>query len=129
MASPSKSSSAPLSVVGRLPTVEPPFPLGPAGLGLWDSILADFTIEDSAGLAMLAQAAAVADRAAMLAEVVARDGPIIMGKNRAPRTNPAVRDEISCRSFIVRTLQRLGVNMEPVRASVGRPPAAWKPRA
>jgi hypothetical protein len=32
-----------------------------------------------------------------------------------------VKDEISARAFVVRTLIKLGLNFEPVRASAGRP--------
>jgi hypothetical protein len=35
---------------------------------------------------------------------------------------PAIKTELEARSFVVRTLARLGLNFEPVKASVGRPP-------
>src|SRR5262245_34743122 len=115
---------SPLSAVPPSPSSPPPPPsLGPAGRALWTSILADFSIEDSAGLAMLEQAAAAADRAAMLAEVIERDGAVVEGKS-----NSAFKDELAARSFIVRTLQRLGCNLEATRSTLGRP-AKWRPGA
>ena len=42
--------------------------------------------------------------------------------------NPAIKDELALRSFIVRTLQRLGLNLETVKP-VGRPGGAgWRGR-
>ena len=41
---------------------------------------------------------------------------------RGVKAHPAIREELSCRGFIVRTLQKLGLNFEPVRAWPGRPP-------
>jgi hypothetical protein len=38
-----------------------------------------------------------------------------------PKAHPALRDELALRAFITRTLQRLGLDVEPVRAGVGRP--------
>jgi len=34
------------------------------------------------------------------------------------------RDELANRAFVVRTLERLGVNVETIK-SVGRPPRKW----
>jgi hypothetical protein len=41
---------------------------------------------------------------------------------------PAVKDELACRAFVVRTLERLGLNVEGVKP-VGRPPdsVGWTP--
>ena len=40
------------------------------------------------------------------------------------REHPALRCELASRSFCVRTLARLGLDYEPVKA-VGRPPSAY----
>ena len=74
---------------------------------------------------MLAQACAAADRVAALAEKIDIDGAVIATKN-GPKVHPAVKEELAGRAFIVRTLQALGLNLEPARA-VGRP-TAWKKR-
>jgi hypothetical protein len=39
-----------------------------------------------------------------------------------PRSHPGIRDELACRSFVTKTIQRLGLNFEAVKPSVGRPP-------
>jgi hypothetical protein len=37
------------------------------------------------------------------------------------REHPALKHELSNRAFVVRTLSRLGLDVEPLRPSVGRP--------
>ena len=51
----------------------------------------------------------------------ARDGAIVRTATGI-KAHPAIREELSCRGFIVRTLQKLGLNYEPLRAAPGRPP-------
>ena len=68
---------------------------------------------------MLAQCCAAADRAEALRTQIDQDGEVIttrMGK----KDNPLLKHEIAARSFVVRTLSRLGLNVEPVRGP-GRP--------
>jgi hypothetical protein len=36
------------------------------------------------------------------------------------KAHPCLKDEIACRSFIVRTLERLGVTVEPLKP-IGHP--------
>jgi hypothetical protein len=44
-----------------------------------------------------------------------------------PKAHPALRDELAGRAFIVRTLERLGLNVETIKP-MGRPSKAWKYR-
>ena len=37
---------------------------------------------------------------------------------------PLLKHELAARAFVVRTLARLGLDLEPVRAGPGRPPGA-----
>jgi hypothetical protein len=60
-----------------------------------------------------------------LAERIAEDGEVIETEN-GPKVHPALKEQLAHRSFIVRTLRALGLNLEPVR-SVGRP-TAWQKR-
>jgi hypothetical protein len=68
--------------------------------------------EELAGLALGAQPYLAGLRA---------DGEIIRSR-AGPRSNPAIKTELEARSFVVRTLQRLGLNFEPTRTTVSRPP-------
>jgi len=96
----------PMTVVDRGSTgIEPPRPLGLHGRALWNSVQGAYRIDDVGGIELLAQACAAADRVEALAEL---------------------RDELQGRAFIVRTIERLGLNLETIKP-VGHPPGpAWR---
>jgi len=126
-----KSPEKPLlSVVSsRAATISPPRPLGSHGTALWDRIQAEFDIHDCGGAELLAQACQALDRAEGLAAAIARDGDVVRSRGGVFKTHPAVREELACRSFVVRTLERLGVTSETVKRP-GRPPSGgvgWQP--
>jgi phage terminase small subunit len=101
--------------------VEPPPSLDEPGRNFWRRIMSEFVIDDTAGRALLEQACAGLDRAEKLAEVIRQDGEVVRTRTGV-RAHPAIREELSARSFVVRTIQRLGLTLEPLRASPGRPP-------
>ena len=121
-----KSAKPPLRIVGNLDAPglqgpQPSRPLGAHGEKLWRRATAEYDIDDVAGVEMLTLACQALDRAEALAACIETDGEIV----RTPqgiKSHPAIREELSCRGFIVRTLQKLGLNFEPVRAGPGRPP-------
>jgi hypothetical protein len=100
--------------------IQPPFTLGKHGRSLWDRVQAEFDCSDVAGVEMLAQICATADLAEQLQQEIERDGAVIRVRGTI-RSHPAAKDMIAARSFVVRGLQKLGLNYEPVRASGGRP--------
>jgi hypothetical protein len=55
-----------------------------------------------------------------LHEQIDRDGEVVRHRGGV-KEHPALKIELAARSFVVRTLQRLGLNYEPVRAKAGRP--------
>ena len=120
----------PFSVVSALPVQvpDPPRPLGLHGRQLWDTAQREYAITDVGGRELLAQACAAEDTAESLAEAIARDGHVIHSRTGVPRTHPAVKDELACRAFVVRTLERLGLNIETIKPP-GRPPRpfGWSP--
>jgi hypothetical protein len=114
----------PLTLVGPGATdTRPPRKLGEHGMALWNAVLAEYFIEDVAGIEFLAQACAAADRVEALAEQISAEGEILHSRT-GPRAHPGIKDEIALRSFIVRTIQRLGLNFEALRPAPGRPPGA-----
>jgi hypothetical protein len=123
------TSRSNMSIVQASPSAmtDPPANLGSAGINLWRSIMADYDISDAGGLALLEQAAFACDRAERLRAEIDAAGEIIHGRN-GPREHPGLKGELAVRSFLVRTLQRLGINLEPVRPEPGRPSGAakWK---
>jgi hypothetical protein len=102
----------------------PPSVLGKAGRNLWQSIMSEYDIADSGGLALLEQACAAVDGIAECDVIIARDGHMIRGKF-GPREHPLLKNQLAQRAFVCRTLQRLGLNLEPVK-SIGRP-GGWSP--
>jgi hypothetical protein len=110
----------PLTVVASPSTgIAPPRPLGEHGHELWAAVQHEYAVTDRGGVELLAQACAALDRAEALAARIAEDGEVIYGKT-GPKAHPAIKDEIGCRAFVCRTLQRLGLNVEAIKP-VGRP--------
>jgi len=97
----------------------PPRPLGPHGAALWGRIQSEYAIADSAGTELLLQACQALDRAEQLADAIADDG-VVVHTTTGVRTHPAVKEELACRAFTVRTLTRLGLDLEPAKP-IGRP--------
>jgi hypothetical protein len=79
-----------------------------------------YVVEDAAGVEMLTQLCAALDRAEALSARVAEDGEIDRTLTGI-KAHPAIKEELACRGFAVRTLQKLGLNFEPLRAGPGRP--------
>ena len=97
-----------------------PRTLGAPGLSLWNRIMSEYRIEDCGGLEILTQACQALDRAEGLRGEIERDGEVLRLGDTI-KDHPALKHELANRAFIVRTLVRLGLNFEPVRAAVGRP--------
>jgi hypothetical protein len=123
---PSKKPS--LKVVGSPaePFDPPPRPLGEHGLSLWQSIIRDYRFDDAPGRETLYAVCAALDTAEACAAEVRADGPVIRTK-AGIKEHPALRAELANRSFIVRTLARLGLDLEPIKA-IGRPPMKSYPQ-
>jgi hypothetical protein len=121
-------TNPPLSLVSPdANRIAPPRPLDSHGAALWDRVMAAYSITDEGGIELLAQACAALDRAEALREAIDRDGEVIRARS-GPKVHPACKDELACRAFVVRTLERLGLNVEAVK-SPGRPtnPHGWIP--
>src|SRR5262245_24235479 len=106
-----------LSLVENAPN--PPRKLRPAGESLWFRVQNEYRITDVGGVELLMQACLAIDRAEELAAIIDQDGARIMTKSGL-KDHPCLKRELAARSFIVRTLQRLGVTDEPLKA-IGHP--------
>jgi hypothetical protein len=103
----------------------PPRHLGQHGRQLWDAVQREYGIADRGGIELLAQCCAAADTAEALAAAIARDGAVIYSRTGVPRSHPAVKDALACRAFIVKTIERLGLNVEAIKPGPGRPTSAY----
>ena len=111
-----------LTIVGseKTTTTQPPRKLGKHGQSLWTTVLAEYDISDRGGVEILVQACLSLDRAEECADQINVDGPTIMTKS-GMREHPLLKNELANRAFVCRSLQRLGLNLEVVKPTVGRP--------
>jgi hypothetical protein len=109
------------AVPTAITSLDPPRKLDAPGRGLWDRIMAEYDIADSGGMEMLCQACQSLDRAEALRAEIDRDGEVIRVRGSV-REHPALKHELASRSFVVRALARLNLNVEPLHPSAGRPP-------
>jgi hypothetical protein len=100
----------------------PPPGLGKVGLSLWTRITSAYDISDAGGIELLAQCCAAADRAEALRKRIDQDGEVLTTATGIVKDHPALKHELASRSFVVRTLVRLGLSVEPLRGpGPGRP--------
>ncbi|MBR0730374.1 hypothetical protein JQ595_16605 [Bradyrhizobium japonicum] len=98
----------------------PPASLGEAGTELWRRIHRDYHVEDASGLETLTQICAAADTLAKLDAEIERDGMIIRSKS-GMRENPLLKIQLATRSFVTRSLARMGFDVIQPRTEIGRP--------
>jgi hypothetical protein len=98
----------------------PPKNLGATGAALWKSIQNEYAISDAGGVELLTQICHAADRAKNMSDMIKRDGEVIETK-MGPKDHPCLKHEISNRAFVVRGIQKLGLNLEPVKPGKGNP--------
>ena len=101
----------------------PPAYLGATGADLWREIVKVYVFDDRGAYETLAQACSAADRAEACRVQINNDGELIRTKSGV-RDHPLIKHELAARAFVVRTLARLGLDLEPVRDGPGRPPGA-----
>jgi P27 family predicted phage terminase small subunit len=104
-------------------SLAPPSTLDKTGATLWRSVMAEYDIRDAGGLEILRQSCEAADRVQEFSQVIARDGPMIRTK-QGPKDHPLLKHELAARAFVVRSLHRLGLDVEPVKA-IGRPAGSF----
>jgi hypothetical protein len=102
----------------------PPRPLGAAGTRLWAAVTTEYGLNDAGGIEILAQACAAADRAEELADLINKEGAVITVRGIS-KEHPALRQELANRAFVTRCIARLGLDVEPVRSTVGRPSGVY----
>jgi hypothetical protein len=98
----------------------PPAHLGAAGRDLWCSIQASYALDDPGGLALLQVAAEAADRVAICRRQLDAEGEVIVIRG-APRAHPAAALERDARAAMIRAIEELHLDIEPLRDRPGRP--------
>jgi hypothetical protein len=107
----------------------PPRTLGHHGQSLWDRVLSEYDMHDVAGRELLTLACQALDRTEALREAIDRDGELIVSRTGGLREHPSIKPELANRAFVVKTLTKLGLDLEPLRTGPGRPPqpGGWSP--
>ena len=127
-----KPQKLPLKLVGANPLAppinrfQPPPNLGASGATCWKRIMTEYDIQDAGGLELLNQLCAGLDDIASYDAIIERDGVMILTKTGI-RAHPLLKEKLSVRAFVARTIQRLGLNIEVVRPTSGRPPGQAYP--
>ena len=75
---------------------------------------------------MLLQICEAADSLTSFDEQIARDGGPTIRSKSGIREHPLLKHQLATRSFIVRSLHRLGLDIEPARHEIGRPAGAYR---
>ena len=111
-----------LTVINPDPTAaEPSRPLGQAGRTMWDYFTRAYDFNDVAGSEIMCTICEARDTISRLEAEIATDGDVIRTRGGHVKAHPAQRDLLANRAFIIRTLDRLGLNSEAVRQASGRP--------
>lgn len=102
-------------------TSKPDHSLGKAGATLWSAIVTEYDVSDAGGRQLLMLACQALDRAEALREQIDEEGEIVSDAKGNRRDHPGLKHELQNRSFVAKSLSRLGLSLEmPVRG-VGRP--------
>lgn len=101
---------------------KPPKHLSAEARRWWRRVLAEYGIEDAAGLMILGQALEAYDRLREAQELIRRDGLIIATPaTGAKHLHPAARVEKEARTLLLTAWKQLGLDIEPP-GPIGRPP-------
>ena len=87
----------------------------------------EYQVDDAAGVEMLLQVCETLNRIAACEARIAKDGVMILGARGALAPHPLLATVQAARTFVVRTVDKLGLSYEPIR-NVGRPSGfgAWR---
>jgi hypothetical protein len=126
-----KPQKPPLKLVANQPAppvnrLQPPPNLRASGANCWKRVMAEYDVQDSGGLELLQQLCASLDDIASYDAIIDAEGVMIRAKI-GTKAHPLLKERLSARAFVARTIQRLGLNIEVVRPTSGRPPGQSYP--
>jgi P27 family predicted phage terminase small subunit len=99
-----------------------PAHLKPSGAKLWRDLVDEYSIQDAAGLALIATAAEALDRMKAAQAAIAEHGEVVSDRYGGVRLNPACGLEKDARNGLLAALKALNLDLEPLRDGPGRPP-------
>lgn len=98
-----------------------PAHLGKHGKALWEGIVRDYAIDDSAGLTLLSTACECLDRMKEAQALVKKHGAVFEDRYGGLKSNPANKIELDSRNGMLAALRALNLDLEPLRDGPGRP--------
>jgi phage terminase small subunit len=100
---------------------KPPAHLGKAGRQLFRDVVAEYSIDDVAGLALLGTAAECLDRIRAAQAAIERDGEVVQDRYGQVKVHPACNLEKDARNGFLMALKALNLDLEPLKSAPGRP--------
>jgi P27 family predicted phage terminase small subunit len=88
---------------------------------IWKEILAEYSIDDAAGLRILRVALESFDRTQTAREAIDRDGLTVIDKAGQVKSHPLLPIERDSRAAFLAGLKALSLDIEPLRDRPGRP--------
>jgi hypothetical protein len=126
-----KPRKPPLKLVTNQPEppvnrLQPPPNLRASGATCWARIMTEYDVQDAGGLELLNQLCAGLDDIASYDAIIDAEGVMIRTKT-GTKAHPLLKERLSVRAFVARTIVRLGLNVEVIRPTSGRPPGQAYP--
>jgi P27 family predicted phage terminase small subunit len=88
---------------------------------IWKEILAEYSIDDAAGLKILRVALESYDRTQAAREAINKDGMTVTDKFNQIKSHPLLPIERDSRAAFLSGLKALNLDLEPLRNGPGRP--------
>jgi P27 family predicted phage terminase small subunit len=101
---------------------EAPDHLSDESKAIWANILAEYIIEDSAGLKILQVALESYDRASKARAAIDKEGMTYSDRFGQTKCHPLLPIERDSRAAFLAGLKALNLDLEPLKNTVGRPP-------
>ena len=93
----------------------PPKHLSRESKALWRDIVAEYELEDSAGLALLGQACEALDRVRSAQAQIEKDGELVADRFGQLKPHPLLTSERDSRGQFLAALKALNLDLEPLR--------------
>jgi P27 family predicted phage terminase small subunit len=100
----------------------PPSHLSTEARRFWSELIAEYGIDDPAGVAILTQACEAHDRVTEARKAIAKDGASVVDRFGQPKAHPLLTVERDARAAFLAALKALNLDLEPLRDGPGRPP-------
>lgn len=106
----------------KKPSTKPPDHLSAEAKKVWRDLLAEYQIDDVAGLRILRTALESFDRAAEARRQIDNEGLTVLDRWGQKKAHPLLAVERDNRAAFLAGLKALNLDIEPLRDRAGRPP-------